>query len=80
MNLNIFYCTFQLIFVSFSRAAQGLDLSGVTAAAHAIALQVWSMSSIVVYAMCGVSSILIPSRAAANGGNMRYNICHHPQL
>lgn len=60
----------EIVFISFSRAAQQLDLSGVTAAAHAIAMQMWSMTCVIVYALGGVGSILIPSKAAANGGDL----------
>lgn len=57
----------EVAFISVTRATQLRDPTGVTAAAHAISLQIWGMASIVLFAMNGVSSIMIPSEVARSG-------------
>ena len=50
-----------LAFLSVTRTTQRLDATGTAAAAHAVALQLWQLGGVILFAVSTVASILVPS-------------------
>lgn len=64
-----------IAFLSVTRATQALDPSGAAAAAHTIAMQVWQLGGVVLFALSSVAAVLVPSAmnapASEGGGPAR---------
>lgn len=52
-------------FITVTRATQAIDSSGSAAAAHTIAMQVWQLGGVVLFALSAVASILVPAKLNA---------------
>ena len=48
-------------FLAITRRTQALDPSGATAAAHTIAMQVWQLGGVVLFALSSVAAMLVPA-------------------
>jgi Na+-driven multidrug efflux pump len=59
----------EIAYLALSRAAHSKDASGISAAAHAISMQIWLLAGVVLYAMSTVSSILVPNEIAKGKGD-----------
>merc|ERR1719188_2380469 len=58
-------------FVTATRRAQAMDVTGVSAAAYAISLQFWQLGGVALFALQSSASILVPAaraREAKDGG------------
>ena len=56
-----------VVFLAVTRATQTLDSTGVTAAAHSIALQVFQLGGVVLLAISTVAAFLIPTTIVKEG-------------
>jgi putative MATE family efflux protein len=57
-----------MAFILATRRAQAIDGSGVSAAAYAISMQFWQLGGVVLFALQGSASILVPAELAREGG------------
>jgi len=55
-------------FIFATAEAQQMDATGVSAAAYAISLQFWQLSGVILYALQGCASILVPSELFRKDG------------
>mmetsp|Transcript_13028 Transcript_13028/g.40180 ORF Transcript_13028/g.40180 Transcript_13028/m.40180 type:complete len:471 (-) Transcript_13028:283-1695(-) len=58
-------------FLSVTRATQALDPTGGAAAAHTIAMQVWQLGGVVLFALSSVAAVLVPAALNAPGADAR---------
>lgn len=52
-------------FLSVTRATQAIDQTGAAAAAHTIAMQVWQLGGVVLFALSAVAGVLVPAKLNA---------------
>ena len=63
-----------IVFLSVTRATQGLDKTGVAASAHSIAINVFQIGGVVLLALSTVAAFLVPSVRAKEGDVAAKNI------
>merc|ERR1712232_1444510 len=63
-------------FLSVTRATQGLDQTGVAAAAHSIAIQVFQVGGIFLLGLATVASAMVPNEMEAKGKRAAKNLAN----
>jgi putative MATE family efflux protein len=67
MAVQIRSIAMNVVFLSVTRATQSLDETGVAAAAHSIAIQIFNIGGIFLLAICNVAAFLVPTTIAKEG-------------
>uniref|UniRef100_A0A7S4F219 Multidrug and toxic compound extrusion protein n=1 Tax=Chrysotila carterae TaxID=13221 RepID=A0A7S4F219_CHRCT len=58
-------------FVAVTRSTQRLDATGTGAAAHAVAMQLWQLGGVILFAVSTVASIVVPAELNREGAGKR---------
>lgn len=61
---------FNITFIAVARVTQGIDKSGVAAAAHELALQTFQLGGVVLLALSVVAQIMIPNELHSDSGGV----------
>ena len=60
------------VFIAVTRTTQRLDpTGGLSAAAHLVAIQLWQIGGVILFALSTVAQILVPAELSRPGGGAR---------
>ena len=68
LALQLRMVAFNITFMAVARVTQGIDKTGVAAAAHEMALQTFQLGGVVLMALSVVAQIVIPNELYSDGG------------